>query len=108
MLVTTTQALWYIDLPSRTAWQIERGNGVYYGIACSRDSIFVAARRAEYGSDRKVQKGVIQCYNNELELVRTLEPPFPLRDLHQIDWFDNKLWVCATYDDLVAVWDGRR
>lgn len=107
MLLTTTQGFWYVDAANQKAHLIDHGNGVYYGIAYSSDTVFVAARRAEYGSDRAVQNGVVLCYDRRLNLVDTLKPSFPLRDLHQIAWFDDRLWVCCTYDDMVAVWDGK-
>jgi hypothetical protein len=33
LAMTTTQAVWVLDYDSDTAWQIDCGKGVYYGIS---------------------------------------------------------------------------
>jgi len=108
-LVTTTQAFWVFDDISRQAYRIDEGNGVYYGLTHDEDGrIFVGARRCPYGVDRAgraAQSGTILVFDPDLSRSGELRPPFPLRDLHQIYAFDGKLWVCATHDNMIAVYD---
>ena len=42
---------------------------------------------------------------NELGL---LIPPFPLRDIHQIQFHQNKLYVTCTFDNKIAIFDGKK
>lgn len=108
LLVTTTRAFWVFDETSRQAYRIDEGNGVYYGLTHGHDGhIFVGARRCRYGVDvagRAAQTGTILVFNPDLSPGGELQPPFPLRDLHQICYFDDKLWVCATHDNMIAIY----
>lgn len=110
LLVSTTQALFALDPDRRELFEIDRGRGVYYGIAYTADRLYVAARKSPYGvalPDRAAQRGVILEFDLHLRELRELEPPFPLRDLHQIHYGLGRLWVCSTHDDAVVTWDGR-
>lgn len=108
LLVTTTKAFWVFDEISRQAYRIDEGNGVYYGLTHGHDGrIFVGARRCRYGVDlagRAAQTGTILVFNPDLTTGGELVPPFPLRDLHQLYFFDNKLWACATHDNAIAIY----
>jgi len=103
--VTCTRALLAIDTEARLAWRIDDANGVYYGICMLGERIYVGARRSPYGVDvngRAAQRGVVLVYDQDLRLVETLEPPFPLRDVHQLHACDGKVMVACTHDDMVA------
>lgn len=107
-LVSTTKKLIIIDDNLENAYSIDSNHGVYYGISFSEKCIYVAGRRSPYGIDlegRVKQKGIILCYDFNFNLVDILEPAFPLRDIHQLCWYDNKLWVCNTHDNMIAIYD---
>lgn len=106
ILVTTTHALWCFDPARAVAYEVDCGNGVYYGIGYSGDEIYVAARQAAYGAAMDTQDNVILRYGYDLRLRGMLRPPERLRDVHQIAWFDGKLWACGTHNNQVFVWDG--
>jgi hypothetical protein len=75
----------------------------------SSDRIFVAARNNidafDYLNQRKNEDGVILVYTYDLRLTEVLQYPFALRDMHQIVYFDNKLWVTCSYENMVAVYN---
>jgi len=109
LVVSTTQALFALDPVRRELFEIDRGRGVYYGIAYSPTRVYVAARRSPYGVDhaaRAAQRAVIIEFDTDLNELGVLEPPFPLRDVHQIHFGLGRLWVCCTHDDMLATWDG--
>lgn len=111
LVVTATQAVWVFDPDTRIGYRVDEGNGVYYGVTHDEEGhIFVAARRCPYGVDvagRAAQTGVILVFDRDFTKLDELVPPFPLRDLHQIYRFDGKLWVCCSFDNMIAVYDGR-
>ncbi|OGT63976.1 MAG: hypothetical protein A2W69_02400 [Gammaproteobacteria bacterium RIFCSPLOWO2_02_47_7] len=107
LLIATSRGFICIDEKMSRAYLIDRDNGTYYGITYNEKNIFVAARRISYAKGKgrpEEQAGVILVYNYNLELVDELLPAFPLRDLHQIYYFDNKLWAVCTYDSTVAIY----
>lgn len=110
LLVATTRSLLLIDIQQERIFIIDDQNGVYHGIARSEDHFYVSARRSHYGGtqeERHAQHGVILKYDNNLNMVGILEPSFPLRDLHGSGWCNDKLWVCATHDNMIAIFDGK-
>ena len=104
-LVTTTQAFWVLDYDAASAWQIDCGKGVYFGISFWDEHLYVAARQVRVGGNRDEQDNVILCYKNDLRLDRILKPPKPIRDVHQIAAADGVLYVASSYDDEVACYD---
>lgn len=111
LLVTTTQALWCIDPARAIGHVIDTAHGSYYGVTFDEKAIYVAARRSGYAAGKslpRAQRGAILEYDLALGLREIHEPPFALRDLHQIQVFDGALWAVCTYGDAVAVLrDGR-
>jgi hypothetical protein len=105
LAVTTTQAFWIMDYDTASAWQIDCGKGVYYGISFWNEHLFIAARQAAVGADRDAQDNVILCYSSDLRLNRILKPPSPIRDIHQIAAADGVLYVASSYDDQIACYD---
>jgi len=97
-----------INVETGLANYIEHGRGLYYGIAYSEDEVFVAARRSVITPKelRDKESGVILVFGYDMVLRDILTPPFPLRDMHQIAYFDKKLWVTCAFDDMVAIYDG--
>lgn len=101
LLVTTTRAVWVLDLASGLARLVDEGRGVYYGISFSDDRLFVACRRAAVGADRDRQANVVLCFDKALRPAGVLVPPMPIRDVHQILYAAGTLFICSTYDDTV-------
>ena len=101
LLVTTTRAAWLLDVTSGLARLLDEGRGVYYGISFSDDQIFIACRQAAVGADRDRQANIILCFDASLQPTGVLQPPMPIRDVHQILYRAGTLFICSTYDDAV-------
>ncbi len=107
-LATTSHALLIVDSTLGTVEPVHSGNGLYYGIASDARNFFVAARRCLVSEERERtgERGHILVFNHDLELVDTWEPSFPLRDMHQILWWRERLWITCSFDNLIAITDG--
>ena len=107
-LVSTSQSLILINSGTFDIKTIHHGSGLYYGICSNQDFIFVASRNRQVSSriPRSREKGNIKIFTHKLDYVDTLYPPFALRDIHEIKWHQNKLWITCSYDDLIVIWDG--
>jgi hypothetical protein len=105
LALTTTLAFWIIDYDTASAWQIDCGKGVYYGISFWNQYMFIAARQAGVGANRDAQDNIILCYSDDLRLTRILKPPSAIRDVHQIAAADGVLYVVSSYDDQIACYD---
>ncbi|KQV88702.1 hypothetical protein ASD15_26860 [Massilia sp. Root351] len=108
VLVTTSQSLLLIDTDTGHAHRIDSGRGLYYGLACHGDRIYVAARRRLVSSEvpSADERGEILMFDRGLRYCGSLQAPFPLRDLHEIAWHGGKLWATASHDDMIAIYDG--
>lgn len=88
---------------------VHSGRGLYYGITFSEKYIYVAARNSvncfDYLGHQVEERGEIIIFNSRLKEIGNLHAPFPLRDMHQILFFDEKLWVTCSLDNMVAVYD---
>ncbi len=109
-LLTTSQSFLLLDTDSGAAHVLDRGRGLYYGIAHHGDHLYVAARRRLVSSSvaQEQERGEILRFDRQLRARGTLEAPFPLRDLHEIAWHEGKLYATCSFDNLIAVYDGRR
>ncbi|MEP7060757.1 MAG: hypothetical protein ABI881_00020 [Betaproteobacteria bacterium] len=108
VLATTSQSILLVDCVTGHASVLHRGAGLYYGIARIGSMFAVAARRRLVSSPipRIDERGCILLFDRHFRLQSTLEAAFPLRDIHQIAWFDDRLWVTCSFDDLIAKYDG--
>lgn len=108
-LVATSQSLLALDLATGVARVVDTGRGLYYGIGYSDEALFVGARHGFVADkeDRSREDGSILVYDYDLQLREVLKAPFPLRDIHQIAFHAGRLWVACSYDDLIAIYDGR-
>ena len=109
LLVTTSFSFLIVSLESGVSRVIHHGQGLYYGITRSDPYIYVAARKRLVSSAIPFahERGEILVFNRNLTQVHTIVAPFPLRDMHQILWHDNKLWITCCYDNMVAIYDGQ-
>ncbi|MDR3569724.1 MAG: hypothetical protein P4L43_16985 [Syntrophobacteraceae bacterium] len=55
---------------------------------------------------KEEERGGILCFDQWLSYKSELQPPFPLRDIHQILVHDGKLWVTCPFDNMIGVYDG--
>jgi hypothetical protein len=104
ILATTTKAFWALHKESGRAWQIDSGNGVYYGISFDENFCYVACRQAGLGAEREPQDNAILCFDRTLRLKRILRAPMRIRDVHQIFCHEGTLYVCSTYDDTILTY----
>jgi predicted SAM-dependent methyltransferase len=109
ILITTSHSLLLVNVENGSVNVIDRGRGLYYGIAHSDEAIYVAARGRHITTkaERATETGSILKFDHELRLVAELRAPFPLRDLHQIVFIEGKLWMTCAYDDCVTIFDGQ-
>ncbi len=108
ILITTSLSLSYLDTASGEFYPLDRGRGLYYGIAHNAENIYVAARNRLVSSDVSPQeeRGEILVFNRTLQLCEVLHAPFPLRDIHEIAWHGEKLWVTCSFNNMIAIFDG--
>lgn len=101
VLVTTSQSLLLVDTESGEYRPIDRGHGLYYGMAVHEGQLYVAARNgaAERG-------GEILIFDADLKLCSSIPLPFPTHGLHEIAWHDGKLWVTFTSENMIGIFDG--
>lgn len=109
LLITTSYSFLKMDLKTFTISPIHRGSGLYYGITSSSDYYYVAARRRMVSSEIPIEeeRGVILLFDKRLRFITELSSSFPLRDMHEIKWYKNKLWITCSYDNMIAIFDGR-
>ena len=108
VIATTSQSVLVVDCSTGRGSVLHRGSGLYYGIARIESGFAIAARRRLVSSlvPRPDERGCILVFDGNFRESSVLEAPFPLRDVHQIAWFDRRLWVTCSHDDQIAIWDG--
>jgi hypothetical protein len=108
VLATTSQSVLLVDCLTGESSVLHRGAGLYYGIARIDSKLAVAARRRLVSSPvpREEERGCILFFDRDLRQGEKLEAPFPLRDIHEIAWFDGHLWVTCSFDDMIAIYGG--
>jgi len=110
LLLTTSQSFMMLDTDTGALHPLDRGHGLYYGIAQHDEKIYVAARHRLVSSDiaQEEERGEILIFNQALQPCGTLRAPFPLRDIHEIAWHKGKLWVTCSFDNMIAIFDGEQ
>jgi hypothetical protein len=108
LLIATTHHLLLLDADGDVR-VVHSGAGLYYGLANDGAHIYAACRRNDGlpsdASGRQLERGSVLVLDGALQVVRTAEPPFALRDLHGSAVCSDRLWVTCSYDDKVARWD---
>ena len=105
LLVTTSHSVLEVDLGTRRATRRHSGYGTYYGLADDGTHYYVAARRRLVSSriDKREESGVILVLDRQYKVLDQWVAPFPLRDMHQIQWHQNHLWVTCTYENMIGI-----
>jgi len=109
-LVSTTHHLLAIEPESHMLWRIHSGAGLYFGLAKGPDGvIYAACRNTAFGPEdetvRASERGSVLVLDANFRMCDELRPAFPLRDLHGIAYFDRRLWITCSYDNMVAIYD---
>jgi hypothetical protein len=109
-LVSTTHYLLAVDPEAGSIKHVHSGKGLYFGLTESPDGfLYAACRNATEGPEnesiRAAERGSILVLNRNLQVVEEFQSPFPLRDVHGIACFDQRLWVTCSFDNMVAVYD---
>jgi hypothetical protein len=110
ILITTTKSLLAYDFNNDAIYTIHQGYGLYYGIAYNNEFIFVGARNnnnneATSNEDRENERAVILVFDYALNLVEKIVPPFQMRDIHQLYYYKNKLYITCSFDNMIAIYD---
>jgi 2-polyprenyl-3-methyl-5-hydroxy-6-metoxy-1,4-benzoquinol methylase len=105
LLTTTSHSILLVDEASGLYRVIEKGNGLYYGIASKSGFYYVAARRRLVSSSLplKYEDGEIRVFDKNFKFIEAWKAPFLLRDIHQISFVDDDLFITCSYDNFVAV-----
>jgi hypothetical protein len=108
-LVSTTHDLLVIDVETDQLWRAHSGSGLYYGLAKDGTGLtYVACRNTVAGPDdevvREAEVGTILVLDPSFRVVEEIQPPFPMRDVHGIACFDDRLWVTCSFDNMIAIY----
>jgi hypothetical protein len=109
IIITTTQ--YVFALRGDSIHIVHEGKGVYYGIACSENELYVGCRNEIMGpvdaSARETERGSILVFEQQsLSLIREIKPDqFSLRDIHGMLYVDRKLFVTCSFDNMIAIYD---
>lgn len=108
IIATTSRSVLCLNLGKGTIQTLHQGDGLYYGLAQSKEYIFVGARKRMVSSDIPVwdERGVIHIFDHAFTYIKTIEPPFPMRDIHGMVYDEGILWITCSFDDMVAIWNG--
>jgi WD40 repeat protein len=71
----------------------------------------VGARGRMVSSEQPLdgEQGAILVFDKQFSFLSKLQPSeFRLRDIHEITWNDDCLWVTCSYDNMIAIWNGSR
>ena len=109
LLATTSKSLLLIDGASGAAHLIDGGRAHYFGISRGLGVYYVGNRGRSNTSPlpKDRERGKVLVFDAELRLTEELAAPFALRDMHQLLFHDGSLWVTCSFDNMVAVFDGR-
>lgn len=108
-LVTTSHAVLLVNSTDGSYREVHSGRGLYFGITNDAERIFIAARGElnSSGTPPANERGCILVFDRELKLIDTWTSPFPLRDMHQILWCREQLWITCSFENLIAITDGK-
>jgi hypothetical protein len=110
-LISTTNDLLLLDLQADRLYQVDSGNGLYYGICHHAGAVYALCRHSVRGPEdpavRSAENGSLLVFDSRLQLQEELQPEFPMRDVHGMAVIDEQLWITCSYDNLIAIFDLR-
>lgn len=98
LLIACSQEV--ILLEGESVQRVHEGYGIYYGITWDQEWVYIASRGWPDGQS-------ILVFDKELVSVGTL-PVGKLLDIHQIGWFNGRLYITNTKANCLRVWDGEQ
>lgn len=107
LFVTTSYSLLSIDWVNGTLHTRHQGSGLYYGLTRYADGILVGARgrKVSDSTPTAAERGEIFYFDAKWRLRQRWQAPFPLRDIHEIAWQADGLWVTCSFDNMIALRD---
>jgi hypothetical protein len=108
LFVTTSHSFLELDTATASFRTLHSGKGLYYGIAQSPQHMFLACRNRSVSSGIPVEeeRGEIAVFDPAGPSIAFQTAPFPLRDMHEIAWHNDRLWITCPHDNVVVIWDG--
>lgn len=109
VVVSTSHSILCVDLKTGVFFPLHRGCGLYYGITTNNSMFMVGARNRLVSSCESPdhEQGEILVFDKNFEILSSVKPDsFLLRDIHDISWSDDCLWVTCSYDNMIAIWNG--
>lgn len=103
IIVTGALRVYRIDLQNRTIDTLPLGEKnffSYYGISWDENHMFLV------DSVNNVLRSSIKVYDKKFNLITTLMPN--IQDAHQIQYYDNRLYICDTSKDMCKVYNTRK
>ena len=111
IVVSTSKAVFLVDIFNNRTQIIHEGSGLYYGITYTDNDLFIAARN-NFTGDRISQQSeagsILKFDISSGYFDREIKAPFPLRDLHQISIHDGILYLTCSYDNKIVIYDFNR
>lgn len=110
-LVATTKSILYVR-EDNVITPVDRGKGLYYGLAKHFGKYYIAARNSDPSNTNNFippdqEEGDIIVLDNKLRAEAIVQPEnFKLQDLHGIGFWKDKLLCTSSYGDYIAVYDG--
>ncbi|MCL5033285.1 MAG: hypothetical protein M1542_08585 [Thermotogae bacterium] len=75
-------------------------NEFAHGIEIFNNQLFIAVREFQSIIDYN-----IKVFDLKFNLIKTLQSPYKLQDVHEIMIHNNKLWITCAYDDKIVIYD---
>lgn len=105
IIITTSQSIIKLNKLDLSWEIIHSGDGLYYGIEFYNDHLYVASRKRLVSSKSPMSEedGEIKVFDKNLNIIEVIKAPFKLRDMHQIRFIDDDLYITCTYDNMIAI-----
>ncbi len=110
LLVTTSQSILLINPATKDINTLHKGAGLYYGVTTDGINTYIAARNRGVSSStaKEEETGSILVFDKYFNHINTLKPDnFELKDLHQIKYYEGKLYATCTYDNMIAIYENK-
>jgi len=110
-LVSTTKSILYVR-EDNVITPVDRGKGLYYGLAKHFGKYYVACRNSDPSNTNNFispeqENGDIVILDNKLRAEAIIQPEeFKLQDLHGIGFWRGKLLCTSSYGDYIGIYDG--
>lgn len=100
LVVTTSKSVLLVDTCTTLINEVERGHGVYYGIAQKHGALYIGARNATMREAINSGREQIRVFNSA-GFLESIEAPL-VHDSHQITWIHDELWITSSGNDAIV------